>query len=426
MDRINITTNFKPQVTVDEVGGHLQIKGWVRSEVFARASAPGNLKYEETEDGVRLSCKGDLVLRLPREASLKIGKVSGSLRAKYLDRGLEAENIAGSLGLRQVGELHIESVSGDVLVKQALGDLHIGAISGSAILRDVQGNCRLDQVAGNLDIREARGDLLAKANGHVNLQTGLLDGEQYAISAGGNLHCQVPEEASLHVKLTSQAGEINVIEAGQNETFNQTQHELTLGEGAASMELSAAGKLLFTTTQPEWQELEDFDQVLNEEFTRLSEELTHQIGSQIEAHMNILNENLEKLADTLQDSGISAELADRLIWQARATGDRVTTHAQEKMRRAQEKIERKLAAAQRKAEWRAKMAQDRGERRHRHNWHVDWTYKNKDDEGAKDAPASSGGVSDAERLAVLRMLEKKTITSQEADRLLAALEGKSE
>ena len=72
------------------------------------------------------------------------------------------------------------------------------------------------------------------------------------------------------------------------------------------------------------------------------------------------------------------------------------------------------------------MAQEMGDRHHRHHWHVDWTYKNKDDQGARGPSPASEGVSDDERLAVLRMLEQKKITSQEAERLLAALELKSE
>jgi hypothetical protein len=423
MDHITLTTNLTPTIDIAEVHGYLQIKGWVRSEVFARTTASASLKYEQTDAGVRLSCSSDLILRVPREATIKIGQVYGSLRVKYLDRSLEISSIAGGLGLRQVGNTQINTVEGDVLIKQALNAVKIGKISGSAILRDIQGACHLEHIAGNLDVRDARGDLLADVGGHTNVQVGLLAGKNYRVSCKGNLHCQVPQDASAQVDLSSEAQDINVIQPGQNNTYHQSQYSLKLGAGDAKIDLEAGGKLLFTTGEPEWNELEDFDQVLNEEFTRLSEELTNQIEMQIEAHMKTFNTNMEKLAESLQSSGIPTQLANHLVWKVRATGDRVTTHAQEKMRRAQEKIERKLAAAQRKAEMNVKGSREPGSHRHHHHtWRINWAPDRQSENSTHEKPEQAN-VSQDERLTVLRLLEQKKITSEEAEKLLTALEG---
>jgi hypothetical protein len=132
---------------------------------------------------------------------------------------------------------------------------------------------------------------------------------------------------------------------------------------------------------------------------------------------------MEKLTESLQSSGIPTQLANHLVWKVRATGDRVTTHAQEKMRRAQEKIERKLAAAQRKAEMNVKGSREPGSHRHHHHtWHINWAPDRQSEYSTHEKPERAN-VSQDERLTVLRLLEQKKITSEEAEKLLTALEG---
>jgi hypothetical protein len=103
---------------------------------------------------------------------------------------------------------------------------------------------------------------------------------------------------------------------------------------------------------------------------------------------------------------------------------------QEKMRRAQEKLDRKIAEAQHRAEQRAREAERRarvherhaGDKEHREHrgWHFDWP-------SPPATPAASAQpsdpISDDERMVILRMLEQKKITPEQAEQLLSALEG---
>ena len=94
-------------------------------------------------------------------------------------------------------------------------------------------------------------------------------------------------------------------------------------------------------------------------------------------------------------------------------------HARESTARAQERMERKMAAAQRKVERKARSA----ERHDRdHSWRFVWTAP----AGVSTAESSvaESNATDDERLMVLRMLEQKKITLEQAEKLLEALEGK--
>ena len=92
---------------------------------------------------------------------------------------------------------------------------------------------------------------------------------------------------------------------------------------------------------------------------------------------------------------------------------RAVERAQERVQRAQEKLTRKAENERRRAEMRAEVAQRRT------------AVGRRAAPGSAPADAAPAGASDAERLIILRMLEQKKITLQEADLLLSALEGPS-
>jgi ATPase subunit of ABC transporter with duplicated ATPase domains len=119
----------------------------------------------------------------------------------------------------------------------------------------------------------------------------------------------------------------------------------------------------------------------------------------------------------LNASKLSEEQARRIEERARETSERAAARAQERIRHSQERMERKLAAAQRKVEIKAQ-ARERAARHGPHGWNMPIPTP-------PTPPAPVGEpVSEDERLMILRMLEQKKITMEEAEHLLTALEGK--
>jgi hypothetical protein len=86
-----------------------------------------------------------------------------------------------------------------------------------------------------------------------------------------------------------------------------------------------------------------------------------------------------------------------------------SARVQEKMRQAQAKLEQKMAAAQRKAQ--AKTGRRPPEK-------VGFSFG-----GQPFAAPATSAASEEERLLILKMLEEKKITVEEAEMLLNALEG---
>jgi hypothetical protein len=88
------------------------------------------------------------------------------------------------------------------------------------------------------------------------------------------------------------------------------------------------------------------------------------------------------------------------------------SRAQEKIARTQERLARKMEAASRRAEQRGRVPPGRARA-------YPWPPQ------PPNPPEAREPVSDEERLMILRMLEQKKISLEEAENLLAALEGKS-
>jgi hypothetical protein len=124
------------------------------------------------------------------------------------------------------------------------------------------------------------------------------------------------------------------------------------------------------------------------------------------------------LSATVGKAGLSDQESEQIIERARASNERATAQAQERMRRTQEKLERKLEAARRRSEMKAQAAERRAQFHGRRSWNVEWPT-------TPPAPPKEP-VSDEERLMILRMLEQKKITLEEAEELLSALEGKND
>lgn len=423
MTQKSIPASLTPKIVIAEIHGNLQVKGWDRPEVWLRSN-DDRAELLQQDDSIQINSHGDCMLRLPHETELQVQSIHGGARFKLLEGALNIERIVGSLELRNVKSARVGSIQGNLLAKQLTEDLIVEQVQGNALARDIQGRCALKRVAGNLDLRDTEDNVEAAAGGNVRVRLCLLVGKEYRIKAGGNLHCEVPEDASLQVDLSSGARRIKILLPDEKTTLAESSYRLTVGEGETSMALEAGGTILFAAQEMDWTEMDDIQDELEETFSQFSEDFSQQIAdqveAQIEAQMEILSENLAKLESMLGKSGMPPEEAERVIQRARQASEKANLRAQERMRRAQEKLERKLQAAQRKTEIKLKTIERRGRSPRRHTWGFEWSSP-----PSPPAPGAPGeSATDEERLLILRMLEEKKITIQEAEELLAALEGK--
>jgi hypothetical protein len=423
MEERSVKTSASPEVTIEEVGGSLLVKGWEENEVRARSDSGDGLAVEEEQDSLSIRCQGDLTVRLPAGATLRIGTVYGDTRVKLLEDSLSIGQVYGTLTLRDLGPVNAGTVRGDLQAREIAGDLRVETIQGMASIREVQGEFFADRIQGDLALRDVKGNIRAAVDGTVKLRLSNLSGERYEIEANGDLHAIIPEEASAQIHLSSNGQTLVLDLPGQHVTLEQGEHNLTLGDGRAQLDLSAGGILTLTGREVEWSGPEGF----GEDFPGLSpdftEQLTRQIEDQVQAQMARLSEQMARLSEMMGRAGLSEEEAEQVMRQAQRSAEEATARAQEKIARAQERMARKMEAASRKAEQRARAAERRREGG-RGGWSFVWPAPPQPPVPPSPPGEVNEPVSDEERLLILRMLEQKKISLEEAEKLLAALEEK--
>ena len=420
MSKQFVTTSATPHITI-RVSGDLSLKGQDSAEVVAKSDNPEDVTLEASQDQVVIHSSGDCVVRVPRQAYVQVESVGGDASIKAVDGELTIDNVSGDLVLRNVGETRLTRVSGSLSAKNVDGTLEIETVSGDTAVRGVQddftvsGSCQ-----GNLNLRDVGGSARAIASGNITLYLDPAPGHTYEFTSRGNVFCRLSEDASVEISVPK-ASQVRVDLPGIHASAPvQSPYALTLGEGDAHLSLSADGNVVLDTHAPDI-EVEDFDVELGPEVEGMAEAVSQQISQQVESQVRMiedqLNSQLSGLSMRMSAAGLSAEQARRIEERARETGERAASRAQEKMRRAQEKMEQKMAAMQRKMEMRNR------QREHLHRQgRSSWSF-NIPTPPVPPAPMGEP-VSEDERLMILRMLEQKKISMEEAEQLLSALEGK--
>ena len=365
-----ISAGRTPKIMIESIGGDLSLVGWEGDDILLKADDE-SLQVSQDGDQVHVSCGDDLSLRVPKSASIFIGSIGGDASIRSLMGDIELKEIGGDLSMRDVNSVAIEAVHADFSLRGAKGHLFIKSANSDVSIRDVDGNVTLDTVADDLALRDVRGNISAKVAEDVVMYLTPQAGKSYSVTAGDDVLLVMPPKAN--VTLTLNADEINIEWKGVENEEDATSRVVTLGDGSAQVVLNAGGDIRVTNQADAGESAEDFGNFAG-------------VG--------------------MDWSGFGDRISRRV--------DQATQRAQRKVEEAARRIDQKTREAERRASraGRSKVALEVG----RWNW----------DFAPKGVPMSpKPQVSDEERLAILKMLQDKKITAEEAEKLLSALEGGS-
>jgi len=355
-----------PKINLDKVGGDLSIVGWDGADLLIKAD-DDNIRFEQTEGAVSVSCNSDLALRIPKGAALAIKSISGDASIRGVLGDIEIKEIHGDLSIRDIGALSIETVHSDFSLRGAKGNLYIKNVYSDVSIRDVDGSVTLDSVADDLALRGARGNIKVNVGEDVVVYLEPQANGEYSINAGDDILLVLPKSANATVSM--HGDEIDVDWQGIEKDEEATERVVVLGDGSAKITLSAGGKVRVTNRADAGESAEEFG--------------------------NFAGLNFD--------------------WSG--FGDRISRQVEQATSRAAKRVEEATRRAERHAE-----------RHIRHGksglvvgrWN--WDFKGTPKPPTPPTPPSEP-VSEDERMAILKMLAEKKITAQQAEELLSALEG---
>lgn len=405
MKQQTIPIDPNQKVTLESIPGDLRAAGWDRPEIMAKTDGE-KLDIISATDGIVISCEEDLILYLPRSADLNVKKVAGDAILQAINGPVALGPVAGDLtindlgpvtlgtvsgdaSLRNTGALNADTITGDFTLRGGHGVCAVENVGGDASVRDVDGMVTIADVGSDLYVRNVHGAVTVKAGADVALYLSPVPGQTYDVNAGDDLIVRLPPEVKVKLHLNANSPEsIQVDFPGVDLPEDCTSCEVLIGEqdeGVAEMLLTAGGDLLVTSQADPWKSAADFD------------------------HGDWHIPPIPPIPP------LPPDFSERINRRVEASLQRAQAHIDAATRRSDAKVQ----AAMHRAEAKARAAEVRAR-----SWQGRVVMGGRTVMNVSSSAPQGEPVSDDERLTVLKMLQEKKITLEEAEKLLAALEGK--
>ncbi len=396
---LHLSSN-NPVVHLKAYGG-VRIQGVDQTEVQCEIDAPQLATLMEEKGHVYITANSSCKLTIPTGSSIEIEKGMGSISIENIKNHIQIEKALGNLVLSNVNSAKVEKVGGNFSVRKATGEIRLEKVGSSLVAESIQ-SLRCDKVGGQCLVKDVAGDFsLEKAGGRFTAQgiQGLMTvykvGGAFNVAgvtlnddvrAGGNIHIT---KLTLNKNIELHAG--GDIDVEFDEDFPGASLEMNSGAYHIRIKLGQDN-------------LDIGDKVYEYQFGEGKRDLYLVAGGEI------------KVGDEVdEDEDIVGDLSSHFAYEESAFNELI----QERVESATRHAEAKMKAA----EIRLEQIKDRVEKHRGFNIkvHLD------DINPIPPVPpvtrtVGKKGPTDEERLMILKMLQDKRITVDEAEALFKALE----
>ena len=365
-----ISAGRTPKIFLENIGNDLSLVGWEGDDILLKGD-DDEIRYKQDGNKVTIDCDDDLSLRVPKSSSVFITRVEGDAAIRGVMGGLELKEIVGDLSIRDVDSVSIDTIQSDFSLRGAKGHLFVKSAHSDVSIREVDGNVTLDSVADDLALRDVRGNVIANVAEDVVLYITPQPGNTYSVTAGEDILLVMPPTANA--SLTLNGDEIDIEWKGIAPDDDATSRVVTLGDGSASITLNAGGDIRVSNQSNAGDSAEDFGNFagMGMDWSGFGERISRQV--------------------------------EQVTRRATKRADEAVRRATDARKRAEEKVSRK----------------GRGGALEIGRWNWDLSSK------GVPIPSKPSPASDEERMVILKMLQEKKITAEDAEKLLSALEGGS-
>lgn len=387
------------QLDIVYVGGDLFLEGSPSDELLISG---GGAHIERPADGqLRLECDADCHVRVPRLLSLRVGTVSGDLRAAELPVALSVEQCQADLIVRTLrASLHVESVAANARIAQVEGAVTIGRVGADLTLRAIDGAISIDQVGVDLDVKRGKGACQVRSVG----------GDACLRDVRGGLRI---ERVGADAVLTDVQGECRIDQVGADLVLDlpfEAGKRADFGTVGADMLVKVRSGSAVTFILP--RQAEKIVSLRDAQLERGTEVDTIYVGElsgdRAEVTVKALGGTFELIGQSKRFSrAFEFSMPDNL-------GEIISSQISQQLSRLEQTLSQQAEELAQRAADRARGSGKRAARM--------WTWSG--EASAPSRPSQASPATEAERLTILRMVEERTITIDEAERLLAALEGR--
>ncbi|PJF37277.1 MAG: hypothetical protein CUN49_01080 [Candidatus Thermofonsia Clade 1 bacterium] len=395
------------QLVIRYIGGDLVLEGNQADELLI--SGEGAQIERRAADQLMLECDSDCHVRVPRKLSVHVSDTAGDLRATELLSALSVAHCQADLTVRNLNApLQVQFVAADARIAEVNGNVQIGTVGADLTLRDINGEVSVDQVGADLEIKRVSGNCAVR---FVGADASLKE-------IRGALHL---DRVGADAVLTDVLGNCQIKHIGADLILDLPFIEgnsYYFGAVSADVLAKVRGGSALKLSVPHRTE-----KILNVRGVRLehaSEIDTIYVGecsqSCPEVQIGAIGGELQLIS---HGKGFSSTFEFSM---PENLGEIISSQISQQLSRLEQTLSRQAERIMQRTKERAK-----GNARSSRAWmrpEADFAPPPRPPHPSRPPRPESPAVTEAERMAILRMVEEHKITIEEAERLLAALEGR--
>jgi hypothetical protein len=401
MDKQTYSVDKESKILV-KAYGNLVVRGSENADLGVKAGRH-ELRMVREESNITITAMGNCEIWLPLEVEVVIDKVGGKASLHDLPGNALINRVGGDLTIENAGQIVVGKVGGRLAARK-LASLALDKVGGRCVIEEVSGEFKVDKVGGDCSVVAVGAASINKVGGDIDLQCLTLSGATVAggdirlsvksienqtasVRAGGDVKLYLPDGAQINLEITSNSEDIRIQLGDQVMRLDQEKYSYRMGEGSPILVIDARGDV--TVSDEAWTptdsgETFDRDEIgIDWDFSGIDETIARNVERAVARSTRI------------------ADIGTRI-------GEKAARQGEAAARKAEKRIEKMM---------RSMDIEDR-------SIGPDWSPP--EPPQAPEAPAAASGISEEERIAVLRMLQEKKISLEEAERLLDALESFSE
>lgn len=250
--RVYVTANASCQLTLP-ISSSIEIE-----------KGMGSIEIDQNQNQITIEkVLGNLILQHVNTA--KVGRVGGNFSVRNASDMISVGKVGGELVVDSVGSFECEKIGGNCYCKNVQGDFVLGKAGGGAKAENIAGKFELGKLGGSLEAKNLKiaedisvgGDIKIKAFSisiddvslraggdlHVSLE-GLQDGKSLSLRAGGDVDLSLAEGfEGAAFSLNSGSKDIRIDFKDQNLVLDEGHYEFRVGDSDRRIDVAAGGDI---------------------------------------------------------------------------------------------------------------------------------------------------------------------------------------
>ena len=247
----SVTIEKGGTLSVSVYSGRVNVTGGTGSSVRIRGTVErGEMELRARGTSVTISTqpegprggRADLDITVPTGTRVVLDGFSAPFSVRGVKGEAKVESLSGSVVVSDaIGRVNVGSVSGSIQVSQVKGDVRAEAVSGQVELTDIDGDIEGESVSGRITMTGANSASVRAetVSGSIGYSGTFEPAGNYIFkSHSGRLTMGLPPEAGAIVSLETFSGNVDsdfpvTLESGTTRSGHESRFEFRIGNGRA-------------------------------------------------------------------------------------------------------------------------------------------------------------------------------------------------